>query len=452
MQSFVFTSGTSVFGNLAKRGIEPQAFAITGQLIETLGSAANELSAEIGTLAASRAGGEDRLILLATDTEAGTAAAQLVRRIAELRFGVTAEVKVIPRLTLDDADAFRTEGLLSLVEELDAVVAHERERGSSISISVGAGINPVIPYVSIYAMLRRVPLTYRFQMTGTLVTLPPLPIGFDHDALRVAGRLLANLERDAIIGRHELVNQLGVDMGGIAGLFEMVDADSYTLSAFGLMLLGDLRATAGMQVMLSPAASRTLGEAGANIRDQFEHMLSRVRNPMWRAIKRHSYPTDLEVYKPGRTSCRLAGWTNAIQQRFYAAELFQHDEYERSLGSKSIRDYDEHVFAPWAPAEANDTPLDILSDDERMHDRILAEAARVEAEACELARRAEADVSTALEAAAAAESRLIEARTQWSEREDELNARVESYRAMAQDVPRKDATLLERLRWALLRR
>lgn len=479
-QTTVFTAGTSVVPNLKRHGVDASDLAVTGRLtrqfLDGLGKDADELSAEIGTMAALRASAGDTVVLLTTDTEAGRRAADLVARIARLRFGVAAEVDPVPGLGLDDGDVFRTRGLPALVERLDGWIAAARNRGDRATVSIGSGINPVIPYVSVYAMLRRVPLVYRFQQTQRLVSLPPLPLGFDHDTLRQAGRMLVDIEREAVLPRHVVTRWFGDTFAALEGLFEPVGDDSLTLSAFGLLLLADVRQASETQVMLSPSAKRTFDAATGIAAEQYAFMLSRVRNPMWRAQKRHTYHTsDLEVYKPGRTSYRLAGWV-AGPRLVCVAELLTHADYDARLGERRIRDYDPATFVPWTPPPGEDEiALDTSGDEELAFQRLAersevlqGELERVRGAQRVAAERAESDIATAMTAAAAIEERLVAERAAHAERLAVEQAAHEAALADAREelaatrdglVEARAAAdrfasmgLLARLRWAIRRR
>jgi hypothetical protein len=137
-------------------------------------------------------------------------------------------------------------------------------------------------------------------------------------------------------------------------------------------------------------------------------MLSRIRNPIWRSQKRHAFPTtDLEVYKPGSTSQRIAAWI-VSPNTIYVAELLEHDEYEKTLPGRRVADYDVDRFVRWAPDA--DAPIDMLTDEETAGDR-LRKAAEVERRSTNEARsRAANDVTEALALSGALETELQAAR------------------------------------------
>src|SRR6185436_19615245 len=133
-------------------------------------------------------------------------------------------------------------------------------------------------------------------------------------------------------------------------------------------------------------------ESNGLAREQFKQMLNRCRDPLWRREKYHKFAgTDLDVYKPGNTAQRLAGWVNA--RGVYVAELYpNHDLYERDLPGHRRADYDVNDFVAWKPAEPltenEDAAAGLMMQIERERveqQRQLAEARRDAEEAMSLA-------------------------------------------------------------------
>jgi hypothetical protein len=185
--------------------------------------------------------------------------------------------------------------------------------------------------------------------------------------------------------------------------------------------------------MLSPSARRKLESATGLDRHLMSYWLDRVRSATWRAKKRHTFHgTDLEVFKPGDTSYRLAGWIerNGNTEIVYIAELYSdHDHYERELPGRFRSHYDRREFQRFDPV--NVLPLEGIAEAERDGTELIflanraiahAEAARSAAvalaqnherehnEALELALKAERERNTAIAAQARVEQELVVAR------------------------------------------
>lgn len=409
-----------------------------------LGDAARSVSAEIATLDALHAGPGDVAAFLATDTGDSEKAAAANASLALDLFGVETQCSRISGLVLDDADRFRREGIPALSTIHDRCLQAASERGQQTILSVSGGIKPVVPYVAVYGMLRCVTVVYIFEQTRGLITLPPLPIDFDWEALARAAPLLHEIERSSTVDRYRLTGLLGDELSKLEGLFETVDGE-VTLSAFGLMLLGSVQTSRETPVMLSPSANRKLSELQGTDRKAIEAMLDRVRNPILRAHKRHEFTgTDLDVYKPGRTRCRLAYWVE--NGRVHVAEVYtDHDNYEADLPHRCRSQYRGKDCVPYQPTAPTADAGTGSDEDETL------DAARREVQRAEQAReqlRAERD-----EARAEQDEALRLA----ADREDECGR----LQTRAQDLEHRVAELAEareqmnswsfwrRLRWAL---
>lgn len=337
-------------------------------LVDRLGVKAGTLSAELSTLKALKANDQDKAIFLATDTDNGERAARFNKIIAEHCFGVSTDSKRITSLGLDDAGTFRRNGIPSLVQALNSYVKEATESRRQPVLSVGGGIKAVVPYVAVYGMLRGIPTTYIFERTQDLVVLPPLPLEYDWGRLALAARAFWEIDQQTVIPRWTLEKLLGEDMPTLEGLFEEQD-DDVTLSAFGLMLLENLKRAQESPVMLSPPAKRKLEGLVSTDKNTVEAMLDRIRNPIIRAHKRHEITgTDLDVYKPGATRPRLAYWVEG--ETVYIAEIYtSHDNYERILPGRFRRDYRQDDFRPFWPSATQE-------EEEPFEDEVITVARR----------------------------------------------------------------------------
>lgn len=371
MRKIIATAGTSVFRGLEQKGLsldgDHDLAKVTKSKIREWGNDTDRLSAELSTLAGLEAKEKDQLVLLATDTDEGERAAKIVGHIAELRFGIQSEVVRIEGLVLDDAETFKQEGLVRLVERLDEDVKEASHKGREPVLGVCGGIKSVTPYVVIYGMMRRVSLAYIFEFTNKLLTMPRLPLSFDWEAIRATSRVLAKIRDQDIVERYQIRNELGDYYYDVEGLFEEVDG-LVALSAFGKMLLRDVEQASNTTVSLSPSAQKTLDDSVGPMREQLELILSRLPHRLWREQMSNHFPnTDLDVWKLAKSTRRAAGWVKP--HVVYVAELYtNYEEYNRDLPKQSLEDYDEDHFDPWTP----DEEIDPLTDEEKATDRLQA--------------------------------------------------------------------------------
>jgi putative CRISPR-associated protein (TIGR02619 family) len=387
MRTIIATAGTSVLRGLEREGISLEddhgLAKITKSKIQEWGSDTDRLSAELSTLAGLEAEEEDRLVLLATDTDDGEKAAKIVAHIVELRFGIQSEVVRIEGLVLDDANTFKREGLVRLVEGLDEILEQTRREGREPVLGICGGIKSVTPYVVIYGMMRRVSLAYMFEFTNRLLTMPRLPLSFDWEVIRATSRVLAKIRDRGAVEQYHIRNELGDYYHDVKGLFEEVEG-LVTLSAFGEMLLRDVEQASNTTVSLSPSAQKTLDDSVGPMREQLKLILSRLPHRLWREQMSNHFPnTDLDVWKLPKSVRRAAGWVKP--HVVYVAELYtNYEEYNRALPKQSLEDYDEDRFTPWTPSEE----IDPLTDAEEATDRLQARNETLEEERDEARARA----------------------------------------------------------------
>lgn len=442
-RTIILPAGISVLGGLERLQVRLnpgyEAAQLTADLVNSLKDV-DYLSAELATLKELKASSKDQAVFLATDTDDGERAARVNAIIAKHRFQVEADIKRIEGLVLDDAKKFKEKGVRQLFWGLDYFVGQAMQQGRDPILSVSGGIKSVAPYIALYGMLRRVPVTYIFEVTRDLITLPPLPIDFDWGDLRAAEPALNEINKKGEILRSRLEQLLGGKLLRLEGLFEDAGNDQVTLSAFGFMVLEDLSRASQTPVMLSSSVQRKLKEANDIERSLIELLLDRVRSPLWRAQKCHAFSgTDLEVYKPGSTSHRLAVW-GIEGETVYVAEIYtSHDEYERDLPSRRLANYDKKAFTPYYP-NPPPVPEEKL---EESGDEMIAIAIS-EKERAERARaQAETDRDEALKMAAQMERTLLES----SQKTDDLRKRVAELEAKQRE--RDSWGLWQRIRWAL---
>jgi hypothetical protein len=210
--------------------------------------------------------------------------------------------------------------------------------------------------------------------------------------------------------------------------------------------------------MLSSSASDKLKQLRGTERSAVEAMLDRVRNPLVRAHKKHSFHgTDLDVYKPGRTGHRLAYWAKG--DRVYVAEIYaSHDQYENQLPGCRKQDYPSVTFTQYFPSPSGlyeaepskDEAMEIAQRDvERSQEE--SNAVRRELRAAQEAARSEVEEALRLAGEAADRSEQME---QMLERQ---TMELEEVRRSIIDLKRTQQEIASwgiwrRLQWALFGR
>ncbi len=359
MRTIICTTGTSVSGGRLglDATVDSEAYrrALTAR-VELVRSQAGQgfleaVSAETKSLKSLQATAEDEIYFLHTDTEDGLICAEAVAEIAQGELNVTPILKRIKGLQVKDGNAFRKIGVDQLFVTLSELTAgKEYGRDNEVVLNITGGFKSVVPYVTLFGLLRRFDITYIFEGSSSLIRMPPLPVQYDYERIGQALEAIRLLRKEGVLSKEtffELIPGLEFnDRRWYECLLEE-DPSGVTLSAFAEHLLGT-RDEERLSVSLHPDAQAALEEQGTSISaQQFAFMLDRVADVSWRAAKRHAFKgTDLEVYKPGNTPERMAGFTQG--RTFFACQLYaSHDKYEQGLPQHQRSDYSAGDFRPW---------------------------------------------------------------------------------------------------------
>lgn len=348
------TTGLSVLRGkqgLNQLGVRLQSERDLGRVPSLIGSLDRarilSMSSEISMLGGLKAGDKDVVVFLSTDTDECELAARANAIIAESCLRVArATCNRVPSLVLNNAHEFRLKGIPSLIQKMEKHVDEAESEGSAAVLGISGGIKAVAPYVAVFGMLRGVRVTYVFEELGTMTELPPLPIDFDWEQIASAFREISYIDRETCAPRERVLRDLGEDtFAKLEGLFEE-DHGELTLSAFGIMLLEKCKHAAETPVMLSPSARRKWETLQGTRKREIAAMLERVRNPIIRGAKRHTvHGSDLDVYKPGDASPRLAYFVRG--DAVFVAEIYaSHDAYERDLPGRYAAQYRDDEFMP----------------------------------------------------------------------------------------------------------
>ena len=122
--------------------------------------------------------------LLASDTIASRLAAEILMNnkvVApvlgnNISVAFDARADVIKGLQVEDPKVFSNEGMTNLIRKID-----EKAGGywPSLAINITGGFKATLPYLTILAQVKRVPLYYNFEDTDALITIPQAPLVID---------------------------------------------------------------------------------------------------------------------------------------------------------------------------------------------------------------------------------------------------------------------------------
>jgi putative CRISPR-associated protein (TIGR02619 family) len=357
MTLYICTAGTSIAGGPLRAPETTDAYRnrIDAKLAADRAGAKSEqeflirTSAETNGLVRSKAGKADEVVFLTSETEDGEICGDRLVGLVEAELGCRARRRTVRGLQVRDGRRFRTVGIASLFEVIER---ETRERTpDEIQLNATGGFKGTVPYLVLYGMFSNLPVSYVYEFSASLITLPPLAVEFDWERILPAEEAIVTICSDGPIAEQRwsalMPADYAVNQDRYDPLFEREDG-LVSLSAIGLLMKARLDAAATeAEVMLSPTAARALESAPSGARAQFDAMLSRVRNPLHRSAFRHSeslHATDLKVWKP-HAQQRMLYWLDV--GRILVGELFEtHDAYEQYVNSRPLRrrDYDLGAF------------------------------------------------------------------------------------------------------------
>ncbi|MGH7097118.1 MAG: putative CRISPR-associated protein [Stellaceae bacterium] len=415
---------------------EPEKFLVT-------------ISAETNSLARLGVSPADQIVLLHSDTLDGKVCASEVAELLRSSFGIANPVlERVEGLQVNDATRFRSHGIRSLFRHLDDYAEMVGEDGP-ILLNITGGFKSVVPYVTLYGMLRGQRVVYLFEQSSELISLPLAPLSFDWDRLARAANALTALKRQQIMSEAEFNARLP-DLGAgdrewYGCLVEQIDG-LLAPSAFGEMVYAAIDAAVSTPVFISSEADAAFKQSKGAVREQYAFILSRIANPLLRRMHLHGVSnSDLLYWKPGNTAERVGYFLK--DRNIYVCELNRHgypghnrkdfpiDGFTRfRLPADGVAETEEELAQSWkdrldrAESErlAANALVDEANESREQADRA-RDAARHELEASHAAAerlRGELAVSGAELAAARAE--LAERRRPWWQRLARMTARTGS--------------------------
>ena len=358
MKTYICTTGTSIAnGPIRDLSVKEYIKKIDEKI--DVGKSKNDtikflkfISAETNSLQALKPKNDDKIYLLHSETDDGKICAEKIKELIKKYFHVQTYLVEIKGLQVKNAYKFKSEGLKSLFDELDRIV--NNNTNSEIILNITGGFKSVPPYITLYGMLKQLKTAYLFEFSDSLIKLPPLPLNYDAHILEKAMAALIILEKETSLPENDfysLIQNLEYhERENYASLIEDCGNGNITISAFGLMLL-DYNDSGGT-VFLSKNASKTFSGSNAQIKNSYDSALKNISKSIWRNSKIHTFrKTDLDTIKlPGDNSIRIAFFLEG--KNIYVCELFSdHNEYERTLGNKKIKDYPKNSFNIWQELE-----------------------------------------------------------------------------------------------------
>jgi putative CRISPR-associated protein (TIGR02619 family) len=356
-----------------------------------------DVSAETKSLQALEITAQDDVHLLHTETPDGKACAEEVGKLVRDHLGSTVNLQQIEGLQVKDPRRFRRVGIKNLFQHLDRISGPSSEHKPILNVT--GGFKSVVPYVTLYGLFERLDVVYIFQWADTLIHLPPMPVNFDYERLAQAREALCYFQQqDAPIPEREFWDRIpGLPYHERTFYEPLLEKGGGEMmpSSFGFLLI-DRVAEEKADVYLSASAQSVYEGHQGTEKESLARLLQKVGDPLWRAA--HPHPiggTDLQVWKPGNTRERLAGYVRG--NRVYVCQLWpRHDDYEREVAKRQVADFEGQGFRVWSPPE--DLP-DGPTAEERETTRLMEKITELESDKRQLQSQLDRRETDHLEAA-----------------------------------------------------
>ena len=156
-------------------------------------------SAELQSIAKIQAELNDdiQVHLLASDTIASRLAAEILRNQApsvlegHIPVKFDSDTDITKGLQVEDPTAFSNEGMTNLIQRIDEI---SRGYWPALAINITGGFKATLPYLTILAQLKRVPLYYNFEDTDTLIKIPQVPLVIDSGLIERYSDILKQID------------------------------------------------------------------------------------------------------------------------------------------------------------------------------------------------------------------------------------------------------------------
>lgn len=128
--------------------------------------------------------------LLASDTIASRLAAEVLNgQVAsgslsnQVTIHFNQNQDVIKGLQVESRTNFLKTGMNALIKRINEINSNLGGNQGTLAINITGGYGATLPYLTIFAQLKRVPLYYNFEDSNELIKIPPTPLTIDWDLI-----------------------------------------------------------------------------------------------------------------------------------------------------------------------------------------------------------------------------------------------------------------------------
>lgn len=361
MRTIISTVGTSLLGN-ARRSLKLQfSDTVSDEQLDKYFAFETEptkLSAEINALTRLKAGNNDRIVFLYSQTDVGEQCSSALERYFR---GKVAQVRRAPIASLGyESERFKNYGLRKLVEVLLTEIDEETRAGHRVVLDATGGFKAQIAFAVLIGQVRQLPVYYIHELFNDIVEMPPVPVTWDFSVFSEA-RPFFDWLLEAERAPHDVESYLRRFSDPTREKLQLMiveEGGQVALSATGYVFYDAFEkrrreiAVTGAALLLSARALKAWEKSAGSARAELWEILTDLRDSQIRNMRSEDkYNSDLRFYPTGHRSARIAFRSNPQRQNSVLIyDLFtQHDDYERALGDGRLyaKNFEEEEFEEW---------------------------------------------------------------------------------------------------------
>ncbi len=333
---YICPSGISTLEYI-KRQKQGISGGIENQLTDFLKNSENSLlkkaSAEINTLYHLGISIGDKIVFLTSDTDEGELTAKSLAKFLKSK-NYDCTVRRIKGLQIKDKKRFDCEGIPNITDEI--IKEYENAHYSfNIVLIATTGFKATIPYITLIGMVFHLPIKYIFEYSDSIIDLPPIPIEFDLERLKLLEPVIDRIMSD-YLKFDDLKKEIGASHDELTNLLNdiLIEEDGLvTLRPTGRILYQRYLQIKGNRVFISSIVQEKLKSEQYN-EEVFENLFTKFKDPIHLQSKLHNEvkrkgKVDLDCYKPGSTNERIFFYAKG--KNVYICDIFLHAEYERAI-------------------------------------------------------------------------------------------------------------------------
>lgn len=309
------------------------------------------LSAEIHSLVRIGIDKNDLILLFASETTDGHCCVLAVQKYLKHHWsGIKVETQQILGLQVNDAEKFRSQGVVEFVKKATHVI--ESYGHSNVILNPTGGYKALVPYTVLLGMIKGVKCCYIFEQSTSILELPPLPVEFKRSQFEAYKEIFEKIDRNSFISKQEWENSVSHEQRELLSPLIEKSGQNITLSAVGFLFLEEIQRPSAFVPFLSRKAIEDCFDNVAKLDDcdPFRFLIQVSKSQESLQQKKHiNAGQGLWWLKPGNTTDRylvsVEGWRLLVWRVIredqegakYASKVTVNPERDRSRYAPFIR-------------------------------------------------------------------------------------------------------------------